>query len=546
MSDRRRSRATDRASHRLVRRVVATRGAVLLALAVVALATNAAELTEAERRGKELYLTGRSPSGGEVTAVMGPDRIRLPGRAAACGGCHGHDGTGRPESGIIPFNVTWTYLTKSYAHVHEGGLMHGPFDDASLAHYMRTGVYPGGATGDPTMPVYDMSQADLEDLIAYLKRIGDDVDPGVSDTTITVATVIPSAGPLVAMGHAIRDVLAASFERVNADGGIYGREIVFEIHELAPDPDVAPGLLATWLAARQPFALVSPFTPGIEPEINTAARDESVPIIGPWTLYPVESYSLNRSVFYLVSGLAEQARAMIGFIAPRLEGDVIRASVLHPDGRSVGGAVETIETACRDAGWTVVGSQPFAGTGGEPESAVRALRDADIDVVISLATEPELRAVLEAAAASGWTPWILAPGVLTGALAVDAPASFRNRLVLAYPTLPADREAWALRDLSAVTGEDASTGEHVQAAISASAAAAVLTEGLRRAGRRLGRTELLAALESLYRFETGLTPPLTYTSNRRVGANGAWVVVAGGDRGDGRALLETAEWVDLP
>jgi len=524
----------------------AAHSTALAVVAVVALAAAASDLTESERRGKELYLTGRSPSGGDISATMGADRIPLPGRAAACGGCHGHDGTGRPESGIIPSNVTWAYLTKSYGHVHEDGLVHGPFDDASLARYMRTGVYPGGATGDPTMPVYDMSPADLEDLVAYLRRIGDDVDPGISDTTITVATVIPSAGPLVAMGHAIRDVLAASFERVNADGGIYGREIAFEVFEVAPDPAVAPGLLATWLAARQPFALVSPFTPGIEPEINTAARDERIPIIGPWTLYPVESYSLNRSVFYLVSGLAEQARAMIGFGAPRLEADGIRVAVLYPDGRSVGGAVETIETACRDAGWTVVGSQPFGVAGGEPESTVGALRDADIDVVISLVTEPDLRAVLEAAAGGGWTPWILAPGVLTGALAVDAPASFQDRLVLAYPTLPADREAWALRELATVTGEDAATGEHVQAAISASAAAAVLTEGLRRAGRRLGRTELLAALESLYRFETGLTPPLTYTSNRRVGANGAWVVVAGGDRGDGRALLETAEWVDLP
>ena len=79
-----------------------------------------------------------------------------------------------------------------------------------------------------------------------------------------------------------------------------------------------------------------------------------------------------------------------------------------------------------------------------------------------------------------------------------------------------------------------------------SPAAAVLTEGLRQAGRRLGRSELLAGLESLYRFETGLTPPLTYTPNRRVGANGAWVVITGGDRGDGLALLETAQWVDLP
>ena len=37
--------------------------------------------------------------------------------------------------------------------------------------------------------------------------------------------MIPSAGPVVDMGHAVRDVLAASFERVNSDGGIYGRGV---------------------------------------------------------------------------------------------------------------------------------------------------------------------------------------------------------------------------------------------------------------------------------------------------------------------------------
>ncbi|HSN54079.1 MAG TPA: ABC transporter substrate-binding protein [Candidatus Sulfomarinibacteraceae bacterium] len=546
MTERRRARATGDSPERIVRSTAAARAVALLAAALTALAVEATQLTDAERRGKELYLTGRSPSGGEVTAVMGPDRILLPGRAAACGGCHGHDGTGRPESGIIPSNVTWDYLTKSYGHVHEDGLVHGPFDDDSLTHYMRTGVYPGGATGDSSMPLYDMPPADLEDLIAYLKRIGDDVDPGVGDSSVTVATVVPSAGPLVDMGRTIRDVLAASFERVNSEGGIYGREIVFEVHELAADPAVAQGLFATWLAARQPFALVSPFTPGIEPEVNGAARDERVPVIGPWTLYPVESYTLNRSVFYLVSGLAEQVRAIIGFLAPQLEGDGIRAAVLYPDVRSVEGTVASIEGACRDVGWTVVESRPFALTAGDPGATVGALRDAGADVVISLASETELRAVLGAADAAGWTPWVLAPGVLTGALAVDAPAAFRGRLVLAYPTLPPDREEWALRDLSRIVGGGAAVRDHVQAAISASAAAAVLTEGLRRAGRRLGRTELLSALESLYRFETGLTPPLTYTPNRRVGANGAWVVVDDGEQGDARALLETARWVELP
>ena len=38
---------------------------------------------------------------------------------------------------------------------------------------------------------------------------------------------------------------------------------------------------------------------------------------------------------------------------------------------------------------------------------------------------------------------------------------------------------------------------------------------------------LTAELERLYEFETGLTPPITFTSNRRVGARGAYVIDPG-------------------
>ena len=55
------------------------------------------------------------------------------------------------------------------------------------------------------------------------------------------------------------------------------------------------------------------------------------------------------------------------------------------------------------------------------------------------------------------------------------------------------------------------------ASIAAFAAAKLLEEGLRRAGRDLDRRKLVDALEELYGYETGLTPPLSYGPNRRIG-----------------------------
>jgi hypothetical protein len=58
----------------------------------------------------------------------------------------------------------------------------------------------------------------------------------------------------------------------------------------------------------------------------------------------------------------------------------------------------------------------------------------------------------------------------------------------------------------------------------------VFTEALKRAGRDLTREKLITALEQLYDFPTGLTPPITFHRNRRIGAAGAWVVEVDGGR----------------
>ena len=56
------------------------------------------------------------------------------------------------------------------------------------------------------------------------------------------------------------------------------------------------------------------------------------------------------------------------------------------------------------------------------------------------------------------------------------------------------------------------------------AAAKVLLEGLRRAGRDVTRQKLVSSLEELYDFSTGLTPNITFGPNRRIGAGGTYVI----------------------
>jgi hypothetical protein len=87
---------------------------------------------------------------------------------------------------------------------------------------------------------------------------------------------------------------------------------------------------------------------------------------------------------------------------------------------------------------------------------------------------------------------------------------------------------------------------NVAAQISAFAAVKVLTEGLRRSGRDLSREKFIASLDGLFEVDTGLTRPLTYSKNRRIGALGAYIVTVDPDRqGEDGFLFEEVDSLAL-
>ena len=63
---------------------------------------------------------------------------------------------------------------------------------------------------------------------------------------------------------------------------------------------------------------------------------------------------------------------------------------------------------------------------------------------------------------------------------------------------------------------------------------------MKQAGRDISREKLIGALEGLYDFSTGLTPPITYNANRRIGALGTYVVVVDLEK---RSLTPASEWI---
>jgi ABC-type branched-subunit amino acid transport system substrate-binding protein len=357
----------------------------------------------------------------------------------------------------------------------------------------------------------------MADLIAYLKRLETEVDPGVGADRLRVGSLLPLDGPQAATGRAMAAMMSAWFEEINDDGGIFGRRIELQEIPFGPTPERRLEPLREALAAGEVFALVGAYTVGADAAVLDVLRAEGVPLVGPFTLDPGDSLA-DAAAFYLYPGFEEQVRVLADQARSGLEeGDGLL--VVAPGDDRAGRLVNAIQQQLARHGAPAATVTRYA-TGGFDAAEVTS-RAAGAGAIIHLGDQNALEALLAALAVEERAPRIyllssFAPRPLTG-----APRAFDGRIVLAYPTDASDVTAEGLADYRGLAARHALPRDHVQAQIAALAAAKLLVEGLRRSGRDLDRRRLVESLEALYAFRTGLTPPLTYGPNRRIGARGA-------------------------
>jgi ABC-type branched-subunit amino acid transport system substrate-binding protein len=484
----------------------------------------AAPLTPEEEDGKKIFLEGLSPSGAAVSATVGVQLVPVPGSAVPCGNCHGADGLGRPEGGVQPSVITWSELTKPYGHLHDNGRKHAAFTEKTLADTLVRGVDPGGNRLDPVMPRYALSQRDQSALIAYLKRMESELDPGLSEKRIRLGTLLPTEGRMADMGKAAHGAMQAYFDTVNAAGGIYGRQVELVKAEYSEEGERTLANAERMIRQDDVFALVGPFTVRIEKGMTALSDRERIPLVGPFTLFPESSQALNRYTFYLLPGLREQARALADYAAKELKLRDPETAVVHPKDENFAEIGRAVEDQLAVRGWSRLRRVQYPRGELQAGQLVALLQQSGVAAVFFLGNEGEFADFTRRASNAAWAPYVFVPGSLAARAALGVPPSFANRLFLTFPTLAEDMSAQGVEAIIRMQRQYQAPGRNQQVQIAAYASAMVLSEALKLAGKDLSRAKLMAALESLHGFQSGLTPPIGYGPGRRIGALGAHVV----------------------
>lgn len=148
-------------------------GLAVVALAVVlaGCATGPAPIASGPAAvGQRIFETGIGPDGQPVQRSSGA-RMQMMGSGPGCASCHGANGHGELSMMFDAPNITYANLTNPAGMLETDGTRGMVYTDALILRAVTQGIGADGDTLSSNMPRWQLSDAEWQDLLAYLKTL---------------------------------------------------------------------------------------------------------------------------------------------------------------------------------------------------------------------------------------------------------------------------------------------------------------------------------------------------------------------------------------
>ncbi len=519
--------------------------------------------------GERIYRDGMLPSGEPVQAVVQGD-IPVAGTMFSCANCHLRSGVGATEGTVLTLPTNGAKLFKPLKlgvefearrrerlpRWFESGFSRPAYTDETLARALRGGIDPAGRELSGTMPRYLLRDDEMALLVNYLRNLSAETAPGVTDTTISFATVVADDAP-EADRRTMLEALRAYVESHNVQtrqplkrAGIDLAETMdrayrlmdLAVWELHGDRSTWEEQLLAHYRAKPVFALIAGISGGDWAPIHAFCERERLPCLLPLTDYPVIS-STDWYTLYFSRGFFQEGLAAVHYLRRDARGALPPLVVVRrdaPDGaRLLAGVVEAA---------TAVGTVPT-------ETVVPAGRALDVPFWRSLGEQhpgaafflwlrsADLVETRALAAAAGPSSLIFLSGELLRQDAASIPETIRPQVRLTWPRrLPNDGSrsafvsaAWAkLRGLA--PGDPAI---HAKVYF----LGWLLTDAFMMMGLDYYRDYFLdvIGMETDQTYASAMHPRLSFGAGQRYASKGCFIVGVGA--GSNPPLTPLSPWV---
>lgn len=223
---------------------------------------------------------------------------------------------------------------------------------------------------------------------------------GITDTQIIVANSAATSGAFAPVGVPFNAGIEAYFNKINGEGGIQGREIVFTHVDDEFDPIKGKAALSSFVEDEEVFAIVGHFgTPVVAATIEDL-KDYGIPAVyfatGIGQLYNDNATGRDRNIFpvqpiYRTEGQIMVARAVGDFAAEKI-------GVIYTNDDAGKDMLWGAEKMAEDLGVELVIQQVAAGAT-DVSSAVTTIKDAEVDFIIGAAIQATIPTIIKELAA---------------------------------------------------------------------------------------------------------------------------------------------------
>lgn len=526
---------------------------------------------EIQRLGEKMYREGILPDGQVMKAFVSDD-VPVDGTAFTCVSCHLRSGLGSVEGEVVtpPTNGRILYQERqpfvkgaefvpSISNYAKYLPVRPAYTDETLATLIAAGVDPTGRSVLKAMPRYELEDADMAIMIAYLKTLCDQRPPGVGEREVKFATVIVEGTDPKAVESMVLPLqfsvdrknslstAAKANDRVarmgyNMLGDLHAYTFTLSRWVLKGAPESWRAQLEEYYAKEPVFALLGGISPGTWEPVHRFCEEHRIPDLFPIVDEPVLS-DTDWYTLYLSRGTRQEGEAaarylhgMVDLIKDRAIVQLIRDS---SRGRALADGFRAV--------WAQTGHTPAIDVtlpAAEPLTAERLrqiVADHQPAVLIVWDDAALLKALPGLMAQSDRPGMVIASGRWLGDALYSVPEPLRAALFLTWPhRLPQDDARYDVAARKVLAGKRAENYDPVilrQAYI----AQEILGKALMMMRGEYYRDFLLDTIGMMEDMYYPLYERVSFGPGQRYASKGCYIVQLG--KGDQPKLEKKSEWV---
>lgn len=348
--------------------------------------------------------------------------------------------------------------------------------------------------------------------------------PGVTAQQILLGTTMPLTGSGAAGGLGVKAGQDAYYAMLNAAGGIKGHQVKLSVLDDAYDPSTAQKQMRQLVENDKILAVSggegTPNFLGVVPYL----KRENVPAIAPYAPSDTLGTMDTPNIFMVAVDYIKEFQILTNYVLG--QGAPKKVALVGVSGNVGDNAKAGIDKAVAGKGIDVTYVPETPGTTDFTPIA-SSLRDSGADWVFLILTNADTGGLLKAMSRIGYTPKTAAWSGMSDDSYIKEFGSLSQDMVVALETADLGSTNPLVQkfvaDFKKQTGKAPTKFNEM-----GWAQAQVTAQGLLQA-KGLNRPCLVAAMEGMSNFQTGIYPPITFGADKRVGVNAVGIGRIKGD-----------------